>query len=210
MKQHWQRLAARIEQMSLRQRGLLFATLSLVFVVFAHVALIEPMLLRQKTLIDRSTRDQSQLAAVRAQIEGLLKEQPTPGQMDPEQLAIRELEGRLAELEKALATRAGAFVAPGRLPGFLKSLLGPGRGVALDSLRTMPPIRVQGGAELYRHGLEVTLRGSYFDLAQYLADMEKMPARLLWGQVDLEVEKYPEVRLNLQVHMLSSRPSLNL
>lgn len=209
MKQHWQRIAARIDEMTLRQRAMLFATASLVVVVFAHVGLIEPLLLRQKALIDRSTRDQSQLAAVRAQIEGLLKEEQGDTK-DPEQLAVRELETRLADLEKTLAARKGAFVAPHRLPELLKNLLGPGRPLELESLRTVPAVQVQGGAELYRHGLELTLRGSYFELMQYLSDLERMPARLLWGGVGLQVEQYPEVRLTLQVHTLSTKPSLGL
>ena len=208
MRQHWQRLAARIDEMTLRQRAMLFATISLVVVVFVHVALIEPLLLRQKTLIDRSARNQSQLAAVRAQIEGILKQQDEP--KDPEQLAVLELEARLAELEKSVAARKGAFVAPTRLPELLKSLLGPGRPVRLESLRTVPAARVEGGADLYRHGLELTLRGSYFDLMQYLADLEKMPAKLLWGPVELQVEKYPEVRLTVQVQTLSTQRTLGL
>jgi MSHA biogenesis protein MshJ len=209
MKRHWQRLVARIDEMSLRQRGMLFATVSLVVVVFAHVALLEPLLMRQKSLIERSNRDQSQLAAVRAQIEGLLKEQQQTAK-DPEQLAVAELEKRLAELEKALASRKEAFVAPNRLPDLLRSLLGSGQGVTLESLRTVPGIPVQGGMDLYRHGLEMTLRGSYIDLTQYLTEMEKMPARLLWGPVELQVEKYPEVRMTLQVHTLSAQRSLSL
>ncbi len=209
MKQHWQRFAARIDEMTLRQRAMLFATVSLVVVVFAQVALIEPLLLRQKTLIERSTRDESQLAAVRAQIEGLLREEQGDSK-DPEQLAVLQLEARLAELEKSLAVRKGAFVAPHRLPELLKNLLGPGRAIKLESLRTVPAVQVQSGAELYRHGLELTLRGSYFDLMQYLSDLEKMPARLLWGGVDLQVDKYPEVRLSLQIHTLSTQRSLGL
>jgi MSHA biogenesis protein MshJ len=209
MKQHWQRISARIDEMTLRQRAMLFATVSLVVVVFAHVALIEPLLLRQKTLIDRSTRDQSQLNAVRAQIEGLLKEDQGDTR-DPEQLAVRRLEARLAELENSLAARKGAFAAPDRLPELLKNLLGPGRAVKLESLRTVPAVQVQGGAELYRHGLELTLRGSYFELMQYLHDLERMPARLLWGAVDLQVEKYPEVRLTVHIHTLSTKRSLGL
>jgi MSHA biogenesis protein MshJ len=208
MKQTWQRIAGRIDEMSLRQRAMLFATVSLLVVVFAHVALIEPLLVRQKTLIDRSTRDQSQLTAVRAQIEALLKEQGDG--KDPEQLAVVELERRLAEMEKTLAVRKGAFVAPDRLPELLKNLLGPGQPIRLESLRTLPAVQVQSGAQLYRHGLEMTLRGSYFDLMQYLSDLEKMPARLLWGGVELQVDKYPEVRLSVQVHTLSTQRSLGL
>ena len=209
MKQHWQRLAARIDEMTLRQRAMLFATVSLVVVVFAHVALIEPLLLRQKALIDRSARDQSQLNAVRAQIEGVLKAQQG-GAKDPEHLAVLELENKLAQLEKTLAARKDAFVAPSRLPELLKNLLGPGRPVRLESLRTVPGTRVDGGADLYRHGLEITLRGTYFDLMQYLADLEKMPAKLLWGPVELQVEKYPEVRLTVQVQTLSTQRTLGL
>jgi MSHA biogenesis protein MshJ len=209
MKPYWQRIAARIDEMSLRQRAMLFATLSLLVVVFAHVALIEPLLLGQKTLIERSARDQSQLAAVRAQIEGLLREEQGEGK-DPEQVAVRQLEARLAELEKSLAARKGAFVAPNRLPELLKNLLGAGRPIKLESLHTVPAVQVQSGAELYRHGLEITLRGTYFDLMQYLSDLEKMPARLLWGAVELRVEQYPDVRLTLQVHTLSTQRSLGL
>jgi MSHA biogenesis protein MshJ len=209
MKQHWQRFAARIDEMTLRQRAMLFATVSLVVVVFAQVALIEPLLLRQKALIERSTRDESQLAAVRAQIEALLKEEQGDSK-DPEQLAVLKLEARLAELEKSLAVRKGSFVAPHRLPELLKNLLGPGRAIKLESLRTVPAVQVQSGAELYRHGLEMTLRGSYFELMQYLSDLEKMPARLLWGGAELQVDKYPEVRLSVQVHTLSTQRSLGL
>ena len=209
MKQHWQRFAARIDEMSLRQRAMLFATVSVLLAVLAHVVLIEPLLVRQKTLIDRSTRNQSQLVAVRAQIEGLLKEEQGD-RKDPEEVAVQQLEVRLAELEKTLEARKGTFVAPGRLPEFLKSLLGPGRPIRLESLRTVPAVQVQSGAQLYRHGLEMTLRGSYFDLMQYLSDLEKMPARLLWGPVELQVDKYPEVRLSVQVHTLSTQRSLGL
>ena len=74
----------------------------------------------------------------------------------------------------------------------------------------MPAVQVQSGAELYRHGLEMTLRGTYFDLMQYLSDLERMPARLLWGAVELQVEQYPDVRLTLQVHTLSTQRSLGL
>src|SRR5262245_42326368 len=165
MKQHWQRFAARVDEMTLRQRAMLFATVSLVLVFFVHIALIEPLLRQQKGLIERSVRDQSQLAAVRAQLEGVLKEQQE-GSKDPEQLAIQELEDKLAQVEKALTARKGAFVGPNRLPELLRDLLGPGRPVRLESLRTVPGAQVPGPAELYRHGVEITLRGSYFDLTQ--------------------------------------------
>jgi MSHA biogenesis protein MshJ len=209
MKRYWQPIAARIDEMTLRQRAMLFATISLVVVVLAHIVLIEPMLLRQQSLIDRVNRDQSQLAAVRAQIQGVLKEQEA-GAQDPEQQALAKLEARIAEGEKNLARRKQGFIAPARLPVLLKELLGPGQAVRLESLRVVPGTPVEATSDFYRHGVELSLKGSYFELAQYLAGLEKLPVRLLWGRMELQVEQYPEVRLTLQVNTLSNQRSLGL
>jgi MSHA biogenesis protein MshJ len=209
MKRYWSTLAARIEEMSLRQRALLFATVGLVVIALAHVVLIEPVLVRQKRLVDQVNRDQSQLSAVRAQIEGLVKELEA-GRKDPAQAALRELEERLAAAEQTLARRKQAFVASARLPALLKDLLGPGEAVRMESLRLVPGTELEGSAGFYRHGVELVLRGSYFDLLQYLIQLEKLPVRLLWGRTELQVEKYPEVRLTIHVRTLSTQPSLGL
>jgi MSHA biogenesis protein MshJ len=206
MKQYWERIAARIDEMALRERAMLFATISLVLVALAYVGFIDPVLVKQKSLIERAKRDQSQLAAVRAQIEGVLKEQHA----DPEQAALRELERRVAEAEQALAAKKQGFAAATRLPALLRDLLGQGRPVRLEALRVLPGTQVETGDELYRHGVELTLKGAYFDLLQYLADLEKLPAGLLWGPADLQVEQYPEVKLTVQVYTVSPQRTLGL
>jgi MSHA biogenesis protein MshJ len=202
MKRYWSVLAARIDDMTLRQRAMLFATVSLLVVFLAHALFIEPVLARQKQLIERMNRDQSQLKAVREQIEVLVK-----GEQQP---AFRELEARVAAAEKALAKRKEAFVAPTRLPALLKDFLRPGQPLRMEALRIVPGAPVEGASGFYRHGVELTLKGSYFDLVQYLAELEKLRSRLLWGATALEVEKYPDVRLTLQVHTLSTQPYLGL
>lgn len=209
MNRYWQPIAARIDDMTLRQRGMLFAAISLALVMLAHVALIEPILVRQKSLIDRVNRDQSQLAAVRAQLQAVLKEQEA-GTQDSEQAELAKLEARVAAAEKSLAERKRGFIAPARLPVLLKDLLGPGQNVRLESLRMVPGAPVEGSTDLYRHGVELSLRGGYFDLAQYLAGLEKLPVRLLWGRMELQVEQYPEVRLILQVNTVSAQRTLGL
>ena len=147
MKRYWAILAARIDEMSLRQRAMLFATVSLVVIALAHTMLIEPVLVRQKALIDAVNRDQSQLTAVRAQIESILKEQEQ-GSKDPAVAALRELEARIAKAEKTLAERKQGFIAPTRLPALLRSLLGPGQAARLESLRVVPGTPVEGQGRL--------------------------------------------------------------
>ena len=209
MKRYWSTFAARIDEMTLRQRAMLFATVSLVVVALAHAMLIEPVLARQKQLIDGVNRTQSQLTAVRGQIESLIKEQES-GKKDPAMAALRALEARVAQGEKTLAERKQGFIAPTRLPVLVRNLLGPGQALKMESLRVVPGAPVEGQAGFYRHGVELTLNGSYFELVQYLAQLEKLPARLIWGRTELQVEQYPQVRLTVQVGTLSTQPSLGL
>lgn len=202
MKRYWTLVATRIDDMTLRQRAMLFVTISLLVIAAAHVLFIEPVLIRQKRLIERVNRDQSQLVAVRGQIESMVKESAGKN-------PLQDLEATVAAAEKALAERRRGFVAPTRLPALMRSFLGPGQGLAMESLRVVPGAQ-EGPGGFYRHGVELVLRGSYFDHLQYLAQLEKLPARIIWGRAELMVEKYPEVRLTLQVRTLSSEPTLGL
>ncbi len=56
---------------------------------------------------------------------------------------------------------------------------------------------------IYQHGIEITLAGSYNDLLNYLAELERMPQRVMWNSVSLKVEKHPRNVMVLRVYTLS-------
>lgn len=58
-------------------------------------------------------------------------------------------------------------------------------------------------ALLFRHGVQITLRGSYLDMVDYMNALEALPTRMFWGQAQLEVDEYPVARLTLTLHTLS-------
>ena len=221
----WKAWIARIDDMSLRERAMLFGSVALVVVVAAHVTLFDRLLTKQKGLIERVARDQSQLKAVREQVQLALKDSQARVR-HPDEAAIADLESKIREAEKSVEARQRAFIAPEELPVLLRQMLGRNPQLKLESLRLLPgtplqtpgaaasasapgkPAGAQAGAEVYRHGVAVTLTGSYFDLLQYLSELEKLPAPLLWGKFELQVEQYPEVKLSLIVHTLSTRWSL--
>jgi MSHA biogenesis protein MshJ len=63
-----------------------------------------------------------------------------------------------------------------------------------------------GGANvsgLYRHGIELTVSGSYVDLYDYLRSLESSPTQLYWGRADLAVTEYPSNTLKLTVYTVS-------
>jgi len=56
---------------------------------------------------------------------------------------------------------------------------------------------------IYQHGIELRLEGSYNDLLNYLAELERMPERVMWNSVSLKVSKYPRSILMLRIYTLS-------
>jgi MSHA biogenesis protein MshJ len=206
----WKALLGRIDDMSLRERAMLFASISLVILLLAYAALLDPVLRKQKSLIDRVSRDQNQINEIRGQIEQIVRAGDAKAR-HPEQVAVDTLERQIAELDRSLAAKQSGLIAPERLPALLKDILGRSKGVELESLRLLPGVPVKAGAgetSLYRHGVELAVKGSYFELVQYLEELEKRSSVLLWGSVELKVEQYPDVRLRVVIHSLSRNASL--
>lgn len=66
-----------------------------------------------------------------------------------------------------------------------------------------PANRPNPAAALYRHGVELAIEGSYADVLAYLLAIEAMPQRVLWGGVQLRVERHPQVIVTLRLYTLS-------
>jgi MSHA biogenesis protein MshJ len=68
----------------------------------------------------------------------------------------------------------------------------------------------QAGAQpvdmLYRHGVQIAVRGNYLDIVNYMSALESMPTQLFWSRAQLEVEEYPTSRLTLTLYTLSLDP----
>ena len=56
---------------------------------------------------------------------------------------------------------------------------------------------------LYRHGVEIRVEGSYADLTAYLAELEHLPQRMLWDRVAVDGEHYPKIVMTVMVYTLS-------
>jgi len=106
----------------------------------------------------------------------------------------------------------------------LEEMLSRSRGLQLLSLRTLPVQRFEtpgtapagkGGDQtakpapkdpertVYQHSFEITLQGSYFELHDYLTQLEKLPWQMFWGRISVRTEQYPRLRATLTVQTLS-------
>ena len=223
LKAQWQRLADRVDAMSLRERALIFLAIAIVLIVLVNTMLIDPLLTRHKKLQQEITQTQEKTSAMLTQIQTLVK----TWNVDPD-IALRS---RLAQLReqsdqtgKTLEDIQSGLVSPQRMPTLLDDILRHNRSLHLVALKTLPvkvlgepdtavtgdaakPVQVQKPTTpesvVYKHGVEITLEGSYLDLLHYLTEIEALPWHVFWGKADVDVEKYPKVMLTLRLYTLS-------
>jgi len=72
--------------------------------------------------------------------------------------------------------------------------------------------RTGGGEDkplvIYKHGIELTLQGSYLDVLRYLAAIENIGVRFFWERVEYQVEQYPLGEVSIEVFTLSTQEQL--
>jgi MSHA biogenesis protein MshJ len=127
------------------------------------------------------------------------------------------LKRRIAQIDARLGEKQRELVPAERIPGLLEEMLRRERKLELVGLRSLPPVALFGdkddtgeattaaraGLQVYRHGVELTVRGSYFDLLRYLSALEQLPLRMFWKEVDLATTEYPTITMKLTVYTLS-------
>lgn len=79
---------------------------------------------------------------------------------------------------------------------------------AADKPAARPPAAAaRPMGQIFRHGVELTVTGSYLDLLEYLKELEKLPDQVYWGSMDLAATLAPKggtrVTLKLSVFTLS-------
>ncbi len=65
------------------------------------------------------------------------------------------------------------------------------------------PPKVVAPRKFFRHGVELTVKGSYLELLQFLVEIEKMPYRIFWAGLDLSAGDFPTATLKIKVFTLS-------
>lgn len=62
-----------------------------------------------------------------------------------------------------------------------------------------------GDLSLYRHGIKIKLKGSYFGLRDYLVQLEKLSWKFFWQDFQYNLQAYPESELEIEMYSLSTK-----
>ena len=215
MKQLWERYAGRYDALSARERIMVFAAVLVAVVALCYVMMIEPELQKQRRTSTNILQKHSEMKAFEAQVTKLIASRANdPDRADRERLG--QLRAQLTELDARIRAEERKFTAPAQMRGVIEGLLGRSRGIALVELKTLATTTLEtpkpknakpdaGKTErlIYRHGVELTVTGSYLDLLAYVRELERLPTQLYWGGLELDAAAYPRVSMKLTVYTLS-------
>ncbi|MFN3396915.1 MAG: type II secretion system protein GspM [Sulfurimicrobium sp.] len=223
MKQQWQRLAAKFDARNPRERVLIFVMALVVAASLLNALLLTPLLTKKKKAMQEIAAQQEQLQTLRNQIQATM----SGGKIDPDaatRVRLAGLQQKLAQSRGALLAMQQNLVPPDKMAHLLEDVLTQNRGLKLVSLKTLPASNVvevaesapaaatqgkpadpprSGSPAIYKHGVEISVRGSYAELTRYLDTLEKLPWRMFWGKAEMQVEAYPHITLTITLYTLS-------
>jgi MSHA biogenesis protein MshJ len=202
----WRRITEKFDALNVRERVMVSAALMVALLALVYTMMLEPQLIQQRRAAGVMLQKQSEMRALDAQVQGLAASRS----QDPERARrerLAQLRSELTELEARIVAEEKRFTAPSQMRGVVEGVLARSRGVALVEMKTLAvsTLAAKESKErlIYRHGLELTVSGSYLDLLAYLRDLEALPTQLYWGALDLDASKYPKLLMKLTVYTLS-------
>ncbi len=221
----WARTRQRYLALARRERALILAAALVLIVGLGLLLFVEPAL-KQRSLWQRQiTQQRAELSALQPQVAALQQRQRHPDAATRAQLeALRQqmqlTDGEFDQLQRAL-------VPPQEMGRLLEGLLRQHRGLQLIGLRSVPvspvseliaapapasPASQAAGKDaardwLYRHGVEITVQGSYADMQAYLGALERLPRRVYWGELAIDAEHWPATVMKVTVYTISLEPT---
>lgn len=232
MKQILLSLTEKIDGLTLRQRLLVFLAAAMMLVMLADAVFLEPLLAGQKKLSQEMAQNRKLFDSAYTQVEALGKASSTDPDVENKK-RLAELRRKLALADASLSGLQQKLVTPDKMASLLQDILRKNGRLQLIAMRSVPASSlleeeegvsawqgsVAGGSGnaaarpekderrehvLYKQGVQVSLRGSYADLLQYLTMLENLPWQMYWGQASFKVEHYPVATLTFTVYTLST------
>lgn len=226
MKQQLLDLSNKIDALTLRERAMVFVASAAAIVFVVYSILLGPLFAKQKTLTAQISQYRNNISGIDAEITHKVQ----GFALDPDAVNRERLAKAKADLEQlgnSLRAVQKGLVAPEQMAPLIETILRGNTRLRLVSMKTLPASPMSEGSYdaaaapaavapaaapaapakpanlLYRHGVQVTVRGNYLDMINYMDALEAMPTQLFWGMAALEVEEYPNSRLTLTLYTLS-------
>ncbi len=220
-------LAQRLDSRPVTERVLIFTSASLVIFMLVYVGLLAP--------IEKSKTDAGNLIEVK-QNEMKLANQKLRVLSENLRQAPKESRLSLLEKLRNELKNTGAFsklmedlITPREMIRFVDGVLSSNKGITVVRARNVPAVRLwpatekattddietnsqqqsslKDGFTIYKHGMVLEVKGHYRELVSFLATLEKLPWKILWGDVSLTSSDGNDSVSTLMIYTLSPEES---
>lgn len=217
LKERYNTLFVQFLKITQREKLLILFSGVVVIIMLAYLLYIEPM-------SEKVTRDEQNISAQKNQIRSIqaqLEVSEYALRNDPNQqlaASLAKLTQRSQDLDMHLQQETVNLVPPTQMPMLLEKVLADSQGVTLVSMQSIPPTPVlspgakgteseadvENDINLYRHGLMLSVQGSYFDIQNYLAKIEGLKWQFYWKRFNYVVADYPNALVEVELYTLST------
>ncbi|MEY8215098.1 MAG: hypothetical protein RPR97_11550, partial [Colwellia sp.] len=210
MKQKWQNTSDKFFQLTSREQFLLMLTgVVAIFFIISYFFIDDKS--AKIITFDKQNRE---MTLGNQTLNFLISEYQTALQQDPNVETVNQiaqLETKLAKIDHQLVLLTTELISPSEMREALFKLLKLEPGVSLLSFELIgakpllnlnegqliadaekhSPTAKQAGLNLYKHGIKIKLSGKYFQLRNYLQQLEQLTWKFFWQDFKFDVKEYP-------------------
>ena len=200
-------LQHRIDEFSLRERIILFLTVSLLLYLLINATLLSPLEAQQTQLLERTRALHAEIATLDQQAIAVVEaSRHDPDAEQRRQLA--SLEQRTTQLRQQVHEALVGQVDPRQMSQALQQVVAHQQGLRLLKIENLPPETIQdlpadSTETIFRHRVSIELEGDYRSVVAYLEALEALEWQFVWDAMSVETHTYPLNRVRLQLHTLS-------
>ncbi len=232
MSKQWQAYSANYLVLTIREQYLILLTglVAIFFIIF--YLFIDAKIIGNNKSAQQIMRLQSSNQSLKistSEIQAALQRDPNKDAKKK----IAQYEAKLAKVDENLLKLTSDLISPVQMRYALLDLLRLEKGVSLLSFELLgaqplleKPENLTGNSgvndgvnrdvnlqletnnsqfNLYRHGIKIKLSGSYFDLQNYLVELEKLSWKFFWQDFNFKLTEYPKNELEIEMYSLGTK-----
>jgi len=226
MSKHWQESSESFLKLTVREQYLILLTgLVAIFFIIFYLFIDNKMAINShasKKIVQISSSNLSLKISV-LELQAALQRDPNEDTRNK----ITQYESKLVKIDTKLLTLTSDLMSPIQMRYALLDLLKLEKGVSLLSFELLgaKPLLSEpapnsssntsvastnsnekpASLNLYRHGIKITLSGRYFDLRDYLTQLEKLPWKFFWQDFNFKLIEYPNSELEIEMYSLGTK-----
>lgn len=210
-------LSKLIAKRSRREQFLLLVTIFAVIAAPWYSMVAEPILTKQHALKQVITGTKEKNSQLQSDCNAVMVRHQADPDLENRRL-LKQLQDEINQFDVKLQKETLGLIPPKEMAQVLGEILQQKGGlqlVKLENLEAVPLMTVGGQTDravkvtdtailnAYQHGLRLEFEGSYLDALAYLHQLEGLPHRFIWDEIEIDVLSHPKAKIVITMHTLS-------